>query len=63
MSTPKQAAKELIEKLPDQATWNDIMYAVYVRQKIEAGMTDVAEGRTVPHEDIKHRLKDKHRPT
>ncbi|MBI5460758.1 MAG: hypothetical protein HY941_01055 [Gammaproteobacteria bacterium] len=62
MATPKQAAKELIEHMPDQASWNDIMYELYVKQKIEAGLKAVAEGRTVPHEDIKRRLMDKKRP-
>jgi predicted transcriptional regulator len=59
MATPKQAAKELIEHLPDQASWNDIMYELYVKLKIEAGLKAVAEGRTVPHEDVKRRLMDK----
>lgn len=59
MATPKQAAKELIEQLPDQATWDDIMYELYVKQKIESGLQAVAEGRTVPHEDIKRRLMEK----
>lgn len=59
MATPKQIAKELIEQLSDQASWDDIMYQLYVKQKIEAGLKAVAEGRTVPHEDVKHRLMDK----
>ncbi len=59
MATPKQTAKELIERLPDQASWNDIMYELYVKQKIEAGLKAVAEDRTVPHEDVKRRLMDK----
>ena len=59
MATPKQAAKELIEHLPDQASWNDIMYELYVKQKIEAGLKAVAEGRTVPHEDVKRRLMNR----
>ena len=59
MSTPKQAAKDLIEHLPEQASWNDIMYELYVKQKIEAGLKAVAEGRTVPHEEVKQRLLDK----
>jgi predicted transcriptional regulator len=59
MATPKQAAKELIEHLPDQASRNDIMYELYVKQKIEAGLKAVAEGRTVPHEEVKRRLLDK----
>ena len=59
MATPNRAAKKSIEHLPDQASWNDIMYALYVKQKIEAGLRAVADGRTVPHEEVKHRLMDK----
>ena len=59
MATPKQAAQALIEHLPDQATWDDIMYELYVKQKIEAGFKAVAEGRTVPHHEVKRRLLDK----
>lgn len=59
MATPKQAARESIENLPEQASWNDIMYGLYVKQKIEAGLKAVAEGRTVPHEEVKRRLMDK----
>ena len=59
MATPKQAAKELIEHMPDQASWNDIMYELYVKQKIEAGLQAVADGRTVPHDEVKRRLMDK----
>ncbi|OGI45254.1 MAG: hypothetical protein A2V92_02435 [Candidatus Muproteobacteria bacterium RBG_16_65_31] len=59
MATPKQAAKHLIEQLPEQASWDDIMYELYVKQKIEAGLKAVAEGRTVPHEEVKRRLMDK----
>lgn len=53
MATPKQSAQQLLAQLPDQATWDDIMYVLYVRQKIEAGLKAVAEGRTVPHDALK----------
>lgn len=55
-STAKQAAKELIEHLPDQVSWDDIMYQLYAKEKIEAGLKAAQEGRTVPHEQIKARL-------
>ena len=55
----QQAVKELIEHLPDQASWNDIMYESYVKQKIEAGLKAVSEGRTVPHDEVQRRLLDK----
>jgi predicted transcriptional regulator len=56
MTTPKQAAKELIEHLPDQASWNDIMYELYVKQKIEEGLADIEAGRTIPHDQVKTEL-------
>ena len=61
MATAKDAARELIEQLPDEASWDDIMYEIYVKQKIEAGLQAVEEGRVIPHEDIKARLLQRKR--
>lgn len=44
MATPQEAAKQLIDNVSDQATWGDIMYELYVKQKIEAGLKAVEEG-------------------
>lgn len=55
-TTAKQAAKALIERLPEQVSWDEIMYELYVKQKIEAGLADVRAGRTVSHEDLKTEL-------
>ena len=52
-TTAKEAARQIIEHLPDQATWNDIMYELYVRQKMEEGLADIEAGRTIPHEVLK----------
>lgn len=56
MPTAKEMVRQLIEHLPDTATFDDIMYELYVRQKIEAGLEAVNEGRTIPHEEAKRRL-------
>lgn len=61
MQTAKEAARHLIDRLPDQATWEDIMHELYVKQKIEAGLKAVEEGRTIPHEEMKRRLLAKKR--
>ena len=50
--TVKQSLLELAHRLPDDCTWDDVMYQVYARQKIEAGLDDVARGRVVPHEEV-----------
>lgn len=53
MATAKEAAREILEHVSDQATWNDIMYELYVKQKLEAGFADIEAGRTIPHEQVK----------
>lgn len=57
MATAKETAKELIERLPDDAGWTDIMYEFYVKQKIEAGLAAVADGRTIEHETFERQLR------
>ncbi len=52
----KSAARELVDSLPDDATWDDVMYRVYVRQAIEAGRQDVAEGRLVDVAEVRRQF-------
>lgn len=49
----------LAENLPARATWDDVLYEVYVRQSIEQGVADVAAGRTIPVEEVKEYLKQR----
>lgn len=55
-TTPKQAALDLIQRLPDDASFEDIQYEVYVLQKIEAGLREVEAGASVSHEEAGRRL-------
>ena len=50
----KADARRLIDELPEDATWEDLMYRIYVRQAIEAGLDDVAAGRTLDTTDLGH---------
>ncbi len=56
MNLVKDEAKKLIEKLPDTATWDDIMYELYVKKKIAAGLKAADEDRVVSHKNVKKRL-------
>ena len=53
MSTTKEEAIKLISKLPEEVTWEDIMYRLYVKRKIEAGIKAAEQGRIVSHEEVK----------
>ena len=55
-TTAKHIARELIEQLPGNASWEDILYALYVRQQIEEGLEDVAAGRVTPQEEVRAEL-------
>ncbi len=52
----KQEAHRILEKLPDKATWDDLMYQIYVRQTIEAGIKDSTEGKTVDVKEVRKRF-------
>lgn len=56
MQSAKQAARQIIEHLPEQAGWDQIMYQLDVQQKIEAGLADVRAGHTVSHKEVKTEL-------
>ena len=53
MRTVKEEARQVIERLPDHATWDDLIYELYVRQKIAAGIKAAEEGRVVPNEQVR----------
>ena len=55
-STIKEQARRIVEQLPDDASWEDLIYRIYVRQAIEAGLKDAQEGRTVPVADVRRQF-------
>ena len=52
----KQEAYHLLEKLPENATWDDIMYEFYVKEKLEVALKAAQKGLVVPHEEVKKRF-------
>jgi hypothetical protein len=50
----KKEAALLVSQLPESASWDDLMYEILVRQKIEAGLVDLREGRTHDHASIRN---------
>ena len=49
----KDLAHELVDKLPEHSTWDDLMHEIYVRQAIEAGLADSQAGRTSDVKDVR----------
>jgi predicted transcriptional regulator len=48
----KQQAHQLVDQLPDSASWNDLIYQAVLRREIEAGLADSAAGRVTPVDDV-----------
>ena len=49
----KDKAHRLLDELPEEATWDDLMYKIYVRQAIEAGLKDSDAGQTVDVREVR----------
>jgi predicted transcriptional regulator len=56
MGIAKEEAKKIIDRLPDQATWDDIMYQLYVQKKIDKGIKAVEDGKIMSHKEAKMRI-------
>ncbi len=55
----KQTVRALLDQLPDDCSIDDVLYHLYVVQAVERGQADVAEGRTIPHEQVEEELRRK----
>ncbi len=52
----KEEARRLIDRLPENATWDDLMYEIYVRVAIEAGLADSQAGRITSVETVRQQF-------
>lgn len=52
----KEQARRLVEHLPDSAIWEDLMYEIYNRQAIEAGVADSEANRVASVADVRARF-------
>lgn len=52
----KEEAKRLVENLPDNSTWDDLMYEIYVRQAIESGLKDSQAEKVISVEEVRNKF-------
>ena len=55
-SVPKEEVRRLLDKLPDEASYEDIQYHIYVQQKIDKGLEASERGDFVSDEEIEQRI-------
>ena len=54
--TTKEKACEVISRMPEDSTFEDIQYHLYVLACIERGERDIEDGKTLNHEEVESRL-------
>jgi len=57
IQTAKQEALQAIQQLPDNVNFDEIVYRLYVLNKIHQGMQDIEEGRTISHEELTREIE------
>lgn len=54
--TTKQKGCEAISRIPEESTFEDIQYHLYVLQYIEQGEQDIEDGKILTHDQVERRL-------
>ena len=58
MSQVKEEAIKIIQALPDDITLKDILYHLYVREKVEEGLLALEEGQVVSQEEAERKVAE-----
>lgn len=56
MSSAKVAVREILDRLPDDSTLEEIEYEIFVRRKVELGDADVDAGRVLTMDEMQFRF-------
>ena len=55
----KQTVRDLLDQLPDDCTLEDVLYHLYVIEKVQKGMAELDAGRGIPHEQVAEEMRRK----
>lgn len=55
-AVPKEEVRRLLDQLPDEASYEDIQYHIYVQQKIDRGLEASERGEFVSDDEIEQRI-------
>jgi hypothetical protein len=56
MNLAREKAKQLLDRIPESATWDDIMYEFYVRKRVETALEEADANQLVSHEEAERRF-------
>ena len=55
--TPKDLSLRLLKRMKQDASFEDIMYELYVLEKMNRGLREIHGGKTVSHAEARRRLR------
>ncbi len=53
----KQKIKQVIDAFPEEVDMDALLEKLYLLDKIEHGEKQLAEGKSIPHDEVKKRLQ------
>ncbi len=51
----KHEAHKLVDRMPENSTWDDLIHEIYVREAIEQGLADSRAGRTKDVKEVREK--------
>ena len=57
MTAPKQEAKRIIDSLPDDTSYDEILKELAFDRMIQKGLKDSAENKTISDQEMGNRIK------
>jgi predicted transcriptional regulator len=55
----KQQVQDLLNRLPDDCTIDDVLYHLYVMHSVNQGLAEIEAGKGIPHEQVVQELRRK----
>ncbi len=56
MASIKEQIIQMIQRLPDKVSADDVMAELYFRLQVDAGLKELDEGKGIPHEEVEKRM-------
>lgn len=57
MNTAKDEVRKLLDRLPDEASLEDIQYQVYVLDEISRGSDEIERGEGIDQSEVERRMQ------
>jgi len=56
VASAKEEVRKLLDQIPDDSSFEDIQYHIYVREKIERGLKESERGQVLSQEEVERRM-------